>query len=330
MNHAEASGAARLASAPGSFRSLFIGDVNVDIVLSGLESPVTADREVFCAGFSEVLGGSTALAAAAYARLGGRAVFCGCVGDDKNGSFVADRLTAAGVDTRLLWRDRSLPTGVTVNLSYGRERSQVTCRGTLATANGISRALGSLDGFNHAHVSGPYGMPSFSADLARFFREAKVAGKTVSLDTQWDPSELWKGLVDWLPNIDVLFVNEHEAASITGERSPDLAWLALSRMTACPVVKLGAQGVIVGGVQYPAVDIPVVDTTGAGDTFAAGYLLARFGNGLGQDESVRFASGAAAVACTYPGGDDARLSADAVERLIAVGDRAMAGKPAQD
>lgn len=295
---------------------LFLGDINVDILLSGLESPVKADCEVFCRGFSRVLGGSTSLAAAVFARLGGKASFCGLAGDDDNGQFAKSRLEAAGVDVSLLRVSTSAPTGVTVNLLRGRERSQVTCRGTLSLADETARALNRLDDFCHVHISGPYGMPAFLPRIEGFLSAARAAGKTLSLDTQWDPTEKWPYLDAWLPNLDFLFVNEHEAASITGERDPLKAWERLAGRTAFPVMKLGPEGALVGGKQYPAIDVPVVDTTGAGDSFAAGFLFASLTLGMETSESVKFASAVSAVACTYPGGDSELMTIGAVRKYL--------------
>ncbi len=294
---------------------LFLGDANIDLLFSGLESPVTADCEVFCSGFSRALGGSTALAAAVFARLGGSAAFCGLIGDDENGRFITERLTSAGVDTSLLHSTSESPTGITVNLQYGRERSQVTCRGTLAICCETDRALQQLDRFCHIHISGPYGMPVFLPQISGFITAAKTAGKTVSIDTQWDPSGHWEGLDSWLPQIDLLFVNEHEAGSITGENDPKSAWQKLRKRTACPVVKLGADGVIVDGKIYPAIDVPVVDTTGAGDSFAAGFLFAVLEQGKTIPEAATFASCVSAVACTYAGGDSEKMNQQAVAGL---------------
>jgi len=296
---------------------LFIGDVNLDILLSGLESPVRPDREVFCGGYGRALGGSTALAAAAYARLGGKSAFCGLVGDDEDGRFAASRLRAAGVDLSMLRSSADAPTGVTVNLAFGHERSQVTCRGTLALMDESRAALDSLPAFAHLHVSGPYGMPKFLPRVANLLSASKSAGKTLSLDTQWDPSERWEGLREWLPSLDLLFVNEHEAASITGKPDPEDAWSALSELTPCPIVKLGAAGAFAAGRRFPGIEVDVADTTGAGDTFAAGFLFARLSLGADLGGSARFAVAAGAVACTWPGGDDDRLTRGAVEGLLA-------------
>ena len=79
-------------------RVLFAGDANVDFQLTGLAGEPREDREVFCDDFLATLGGSTTIAAAAYARLGGSCDFCGLVGDDANGRLVlaASRKPASG------------------------------------------------------------------------------------------------------------------------------------------------------------------------------------------------------------------------------------------
>jgi sugar/nucleoside kinase (ribokinase family) len=297
---------------------LFVGDANLDLVFSGLESPVVADREVFCSSFERALGGSTAIAANAHARLGGRTNFCGLVGDDEEGRFVASRLAEAGVDTGLLRTTREARTGVTVNLSRGQERSQVTLRGSLALEGEgtVREAVAALSVNAHLHVSGPYCMPAMSPLLGGLFRAAKATGLSTSLDTQWDPTGSWAGLGDWLPHLDWLFVNESEAASISGKAEPEEAAAYLAALTACPIIKLGSGGYFAEGRRHPAFPVAVIDTRGAGDTFAAAFLFAHLTLGEKQGTALRFAAAAAAVCCGRPGGDNAALSRATVEELL--------------
>lgn len=301
---------------------LFAGDANADIILSGLERPPQEDREVFCEGFAPALGGSTTIAAAAYARLGGKAGFCGLVGGDEYGRLVRAELSAAGVSTRLLRVSRAERTGVTVNLVRGSTRTQVTYPGTLATVDESRAILAALPRFSHLHVSGIYGTPAFLPRLASLLDAARAAGLSTSLDTQWDPSEAWRGVEDWLPRLGYLFVNEDEALSLARRLSGaavaghEDAWAILAERTACPIVKLGSRGAYASGRAFPPFSVSVVDPTGAGDSFAAGFLFATLDRGLGLEEALRFAQAAGAVACSYAGGASARFTLPAVEELL--------------
>jgi len=308
-------------------RVLFAGDANVDLILSGLASPPAEDREVFCRGFETTLGGSTAIAAAAYARLGGKAEFCGLVGKDEYGELVRSRLAEAGAGISMLRASRESGTGVTVNLARASTRTQITYPGTLAIMDESAAALGRLGRCAHLHISGAYGTPRFLPRIAELLRAARGAGLSTSLDTQWDPSELWPGLDEWLPLLSYLFVNEDEAASIArllggkggaGSREKrDAAenWRVLAGRTACPIVKLGARGAYAGGKAYAPLEVEVVDATGAGDTFAAGFIFATVEEGKGLDEAMSFAQAAGALACTYAGGASAALRAERVRGM---------------
>ncbi|WP_428770451.1 carbohydrate kinase family protein [Treponema sp. HNW] len=294
---------------------LFLGDVNIDISFSGLETPIVTDCEVFCANFSKTLGGSTCLASAVFARLGGNAGLCGLIGEDENGRFIKNELSQLRIDTSLLQSRKKISTGVTVNLIYGRERSQVTYRGALSAFNNVSHALKALNRFSHVHISGPYGMPSFFPHIDKLLQSIKKEGKTVSIDTQWDPSEQWMYLDSWLAKTDYFFINKNEALSITKTRDIQKAYAILVSKTPMPIIKLGNGGVIVENKIYPAYDVPVVDTTGAGDAFAAGFLFAVIQLNLPYSEAARFASAAAAIACTYTGNNNKKMNMKAVKEL---------------
>ena len=130
----------------------------------------------------------------------------------------------------------------------------------------------------HVHVSSYYLQRKLQATLKPLLVAARDGGASVSLDPNWDPDETWDGgLLALLPLLDYLFVNEQEARLIG--RADDA--LAAARALACNgptvVVKLGGSGGLsVSGaetIRAPALPRAVVDTTGAGDSFDAGFLL---------------------------------------------------------
>jgi len=302
---------------------LFAGDANADIILSGLAQPPQEDREVFCRGFRAALGGSTTICAAAYARLGGRGEFMGLVGDDEYGRLVRSELSAAGVGTRGLALSKAVRTGVTVSMVYASSRTQVTYPGSLATADASAEISAALPRFSHLHISGIYGTPAFLPRVPGLLAEAKAAGLSTSIDTQWDSSGAWAYVDECLPSLSYLFVNEDEAVSLatrlTGARPPDFAaaWLALAERTPCPVVKLGPAGAYADRRHFAPLPTEVVDTTGAGDTFAAAFLYGRLEEGLPLADAVSLGNAAGATACTYEGGASPELSLERVKKLLA-------------
>ena len=297
-------------------RVLFAGDGNIDLQLTGLSSPVQVDREVIADGFEAAIGGSTTICAGAYACLGGSATFCGLLGDDGNGRLMERMLADVGVDLSLLRFTKDVPTGVTVNLVYESTRSQVTYPGTLAVVDETERIVAALPRFTHLHMAGLWPLERFVPRVAEVLTAARAAGVTTSLTTQWDATERWEHLDEWLPLLTYLFVNAEEAFSITGKKTVEEAWSELHRRTAHPFVTLGPDGVFTEGTRIPGFATSVRDTTGAGDTFAAAVIFALGEKGMTPLAAARYACAAAALSCTYTGGVSRALSDAAVTRLL--------------
>ncbi|MGD0725454.1 MAG: carbohydrate kinase family protein [Spirochaetia bacterium] len=296
---------------------LFAGDANIDFQMTGLSSFPQVDREVLCSGFAAAIGGSTTICAAAYATLGGSAFFCGLLGDDENGRLMERMLRGAGVRLDLLRFTREHSTGVTVNLVHHSTRTQITYPGTLTTVDETDAILQAMGSFSHIHLSGVYPLIRFLPRIRAVLLRARDAGVTSSLDTQWDQQETWNHLSDWLPILTYLFVNEEESLSITKKADIDSAYNELASRTACPLIKRGASGVYARGRRFPSFAVEVRDTTGAGDTFAAGFLFAMKEKSMPFDDAVRFGCAAAALCCTFTGGVSAEeLRPERVMRLM--------------
>lgn len=298
-------------------RTLFAGDLNVDIQMTGLSSPMETDREVFCDGFAVAVGGSTAITSAAYACLGGDAELCAVIGDDDHGRFLVGYLKELGLGLDLLRHTTMRPTGVTVNMVHGCTRTQVTYPGTLALTDESKVILHELHRFSHVHISGPYGTPRFVPRIGAIMRAARQLGLTTSLDTQWDATQTWKHLEEWLPHLNYLFLNRDEALAISGKSRVESAWRTLAGFTACPIVKLGPRGAYAAGRRQEPFVVDVVDPTGAGDVFAAGFLFAHHALGMNFDPALRFATAAGALACTYEGGVSPLLTRRRVLKMLA-------------
>jgi sugar/nucleoside kinase (ribokinase family) len=223
-----------------------LGDLMVDVV-ARVSDPLARGSDT--AARISVEGGGSAANVAAWAAVLGVEVSLVCrVGRDDRGRAAVDELR--GVDVRVAV-DYERPTGTCIVLvEHDGERTMLPDPG----AN--DAPLGEIPLGDHLHVSG-YALlrdgPRASA-LAAISR-AREAGMTVSVDpSSW--ALLWPGA---LPEVDLLLPNEREASLVEGEM----------------VVKLGARGARWGDIEVPAEDVEVVDTTGAGDAFAAGFLAAR-------------------------------------------------------
>jgi sugar/nucleoside kinase (ribokinase family) len=308
-----------------SGKTIFVGDANLDLILSGLELNPQEDKEVFCENFSSVLGGSCTLTAAAYARLGGSCDFCGLLGDDVNGNSVRAALDEAGVGLGLLRRRADLKTGITVSLVRQAMRTQVTFPGCLAEVDETDLVLKELKRYQHIHLSGLYGTKKFLPKVTSVLKAAREANISTSLDTQWDSSEKWKYADEWLPLLSFLFVNNAEALSLArrfGGLTPrdcdwQETWTCLRALTPAPIMKLGPKGAYAEGKLYPPFELAsVVDPTGAGDSFAAGFLYALIETGSTFDGAIWYAQAAGTLACSFEGGSSAAFTKERVQGIL--------------
>ncbi len=266
-------------------RVLVVGEINIDLICQGYHAFPSPGREVLVDDFRMVLGSASAICAMGLARLGTPVAFFGKVGDDPAGHFCLDAMRARGIDLEAVVVDPGLKTGVTVAITSTVDRALVSFLGSIASMSerDVPRALFSRA--DHVHVSSFYLQEALRPGVEKLFRDARAAGLTTSLDPGFDPSERWDpDLIDMLDSVDVFFPNEVELRGLTGSDDPEEAVRRLQKdSTRVKVVaKLGARGAMAidaGGrsVHVPAPRVEVTDTTGAGDSFDAGFLHAWLG-----------------------------------------------------
>jgi len=299
---------------------LYVGDINVDVMMGGLASFPVADKEITCESFDVVMGSSAVIAACAYAALGGNTAVCGLAGLDDHGDFMMKGLQEAGIDISLVQRTAEVGTGVTVNLIQDRIRTQVTYPGTIEAFDGAGLDRSALADVDHVHFAGPYLQTRFRPRVTYVLEIAKDLGASTSLDPQWDPTGRWEFMDEWLPLLSYLFVNEDEAMSITGSESAAQACRSLGERTACPVVKTGKDGALVLDddriESRPPIDVEVVDTTGAGDNFDAGFLFAVLEKKMNRVEACEFGNAVASRSCAFVGGTNAGSTYQDVMNLM--------------
>lgn len=283
-----------------------VGELNPDLIFTGLDQPPAIGVEQLASGFELTLGSSSSIFAVALARLGLRVGMISKVGDDDFGRFCVNFLREEGVDTSRIIVDKRLKTGVTVSLSYPQDRLLVTYQGTIA---GLK--LGDLDwGYvkeaRHLHMSSFYLQEGLRPDFAVVFRNARNFGLTTSLDTGWDPRDRWgKDIENLWSVVDVFLPNEREALKISGAGTVDGALERLSQAIPVVAIKLGSKGCIARAGErtrhHPGFAVQVVDTTGAGDSFNAGFLYAYL-NRMGLEEATAWGNACGALSASKAGG----------------------------
>jgi ribokinase len=250
-------------------------------------------------------GGSAANAAAWLAAAGAEPVLIARIGDDERGRSARDELRAAGVDARLA-TDPELPTGTCLVL-VGPDGER-----TMAPDPGANEALRDADlpdellaAGGHLHVSGYALLRDGSRPAARdAIARARAAGMSVSVDPS-SSALLSADFLDHAEGATLLLPNASEAHALTGDSDPELAARELARRFGEVVVTLGAAGALWtdGEAVLRAAAEPVesvVDSTGAGDAFAAGLLGERI-RGAGVAEALAAGCRLAARAVASPG-----------------------------
>ena len=293
-----------------------LASFNMDLVMRAARRP--AAGETLQGDFAMHLGGKGFNQAIAARRLGADVIVAGRVGDDEFGRMFLAALDAEGIDRRAVEIDSLAGTGVAsiivepdgtnTIVQAPRANRNVTPEGAGAVGTQLGSAGVALMQLENSHES-----------AQAFAEAARAAGVTTVLNAAPAAS---------VPNAllgcsDVLVVNEIEAATVLGLTSiGDAAAMAdelRGRGPRIVTVTIGDRGAVAvddGGCRVvPAFDVPVADTTGAGDAFCAA-LAVRLAEGDGMDEALRFANAAGALACTREGAAPSMPERAAVEELL--------------
>jgi len=246
-----------------------VGRPSVDVMFAGLEQWPELGNDIPAAGLGVCAGTSFNTPAAAN-RIGLRVAYVAEVGNDVWSRMILDEFEAEGLSTRFLTtEDRPLP-AVSVALNMEGDRGFVSYWPEVE-GRMDQRALSLLDTVDARHLHAQMDdMPALEA-------AARARGMSVSVDAFDGASWASQRAVDEVVgNADVLLANEAEACAMAGTRDPDAALEVLATHCDCVVIRRGAEGAIgiAGGEarSVPADPVDVVDTTGAGDCFNAGFL----------------------------------------------------------
>ncbi|HWL87968.1 MAG TPA: carbohydrate kinase family protein [Polyangiaceae bacterium] len=285
---------------------LVAGEINVDLMLLGSRIFPAPGKEVVANDVELVLGSASAICAMGLARLGTPVVFIGVVGADTWGAFCLETMKHAGIDVSRVRSDCAQKTGVTVAISSPSDRALVTFLGATGALGAEDISDDVFEGIAHLHVSSFFLQEKLRPSCRALFERAHRAGLTTSLDPGYDPNERWDDdLLATLSEVDLFFPNEVELCKVVHQDDIVGALHALEHVHAKTVAKLGAQGAIAlhrgEVVRAPALAVQPVDTTGAGDSFNAGFLHAWL-EGSSLADCMEFAAACASLSTLGVGG----------------------------
>ena len=248
-------------------------------------------------------GGGVPNTATALARLGVPVSAVGRIGEDSLGDYLLNALENEEIGTHWIKRDRRQATSATmIMVDPDGERRFIHYIG----ANGNLR-LNDIDSeliknASILHIAYAFVLPGLDGDpMTKILREAKESGVITVLDTAWDAKGKWLELIGTaLPFVDYFIPNLAEARAITGLEDPhDIAHRLLDLGVQTVVLKLNKAGCLAMDrgrrtIECPAYPVKVVDTTGAGDAFIAGFI-AGIWNGRSLYESLQLANAVGAL-----------------------------------
>ena len=299
-----------------------IGDLNPDAIVAGAAlEPSFGQVERLADDGALVLGGSGGILASGAARLGLEVAFVGVVGDDAAGRFLLDELGVRGIASAWCRVDPTRATGISVAISRGDDRAILTFPGTIAALSADDVPAAEVGHARHVHVSSFYLQDGLRDGVAELLASVRASGATTSIDCGWDPRDEWAGGLDEaLAATDVFFPNAAEACRIAGGHDPGEALERLAARIPTVALKLGERGAIAArGSERAAAEPPpvaAVDATGAGDSFAAGFLSGLLG-GRPLAETLSLAVACGTLSTRALGGVDAQPTLDeALESLV--------------
>jgi sugar/nucleoside kinase (ribokinase family) len=274
---------------------LCVGRVYCDLVFAGMPHMPRLGEEVYAESFSAHAGGGAYITAAYLAAAEQKAELCAYLPHGPMGTYVQQDLEQSGISGLYAQiADESWGTQLTVAMALNDDRAFLTRRGGAPIPDSFDRALTDSH-IGHVHI----------AELATLLEapfileKAKAAGLTISLDCAWDEQAMDAGEVrNLIEQVDLFLPNLSEfrrVFDVTGE----IEFFAseLSNWHTKVVVKRGADGATLfhlgQHLSAPAQHCTIVDPTGAGDAFNAGFLTAWLAGKSDQDalaEGNRFAA----------------------------------------
>lgn len=283
-------------------------------ILDILGRPVEAIPEGGNVGFIEeirlTVAGTAGGTAVDTAKLGLRTLAVGAVGADEKADWVLMTLDRHGVDTSLMERIPGVPTSATIlNVRPNGERPALHVRGASDHFDVRPADYDRVFAAPIVHLGGTGLLARLDgARSATLLAEAKARGRTTTWDLVGARAETADLVLPLLPHIDYFMPSVEEASVMCDLSEPeDVAQFYLDRGVTCAILTMGGAGVFYAHrdgtrIRSPAYDIPIVDTTGCGDAFDAGFIAALH-HRMDVETALRFAQAAAGLVAQGLGSD---------------------------
>lgn len=283
------------------------GDINVDLLVPDVNRLPPSGEECEVPVMETAPGGGAALFALGLARLGLKPVFLGSVGDDFYGGYLKNYMEETGVDLSLLEVKPKARTGISISFTDKQDRCFLTFRGDCRVPDIGAVSMEQVSQARHIHLTGYSASVNHEAYLD-FLRQLRgETDVTVSFDVGWDSTEEWSpGIYELFPYLDVLLMNETECLHYSRAASVREAALDFASRGCMAVIKLGKKGSLCcrdGQIwRREGFSVTAVDTTGAGDSFNAGFVYG-FLNDEEPETALELGNGCGALSCTGLGGN---------------------------
>jgi len=288
-----------------------VGVVCADVMVRPVESLPKCGSLALVPRLELHLGGLAGVTAAVLCRLGAKAAFMGRLGQDGFGDYVLSALESHGVDVSRVRRTAECGTSATVVLiSEDGERTFLHHLGANVLTSESDVDFDLVAQAKVLHWGGASITPGLDGEpIGRVFQKARAMGVKTSMDTCFDGKGLWFPHIQHaLPHLDIAMSSIEEARHYTGKETPEeIADFYRSFGVETVLVKMGAEGLYVKSGKeahhVPAHNVPVVDTTGAGDAACGGFLYGVI-HGWDLLRCGRLANAAGALTVQVMGGSE--------------------------
>jgi sugar/nucleoside kinase (ribokinase family) len=301
------------------FDVLCVGILVADVMAKPIEKIPDKGKLELVERITMYTGGCAVNTGIDLSKIGICTAIIGKVGNDGFGRFMDEQLRLNNVNTDGLVKDDNANTSASVVISNSDgERSFIHCLGANALFTESDIDYNIVKNSKIIFVAGTMLMPSFDGEqCALFLKKCKEMGKITALDTAWDSKGRWmKALAPAMPYLDYFLPSIEEAVLLSGKTEPeDIADVFLGMGPHTIAIKLGKDGCFIKSKTGEKLSLPTferikpVDTTGAGDSFCAGFLTG-IAKGWSLHDSGRFAN-AVGTHCIMQSGASTGIKSEA-------------------